>query len=73
MRRFFLSLALIPAFLGLIALSGCSNDPDKTGDGEGGFGPPGVNGTNLPQTEEEIAKRQQEEEAAFRKTYKGGK
>lgn len=61
------------SFLTLLALFGCSGDPDRTGDGEGGLGPPGVNSTSAPQTEEEAYKQQLKEEAEAQKKYRSGK
>lgn len=53
------------------SISGCSENPDRTGDPDGGIGAPGVNAPDAPQSEEEAYQRQMEEEAAFQKSLRG--
>ena len=53
--------------VGLGALSGCSANPDRTGDSEGGLGPPGVNAANAPQTEAEMQKQYEQEQEEAKK------
>ena len=61
-----LALAALAAAVSLPI--GCSrDDPDRTGDANGGIGAAGTNAANAPQTQEEARKQQMEQEAAFRK------
>jgi len=62
-----------PILLGLGVLSGCSANPDRTGDGEGGLGPPGVNAANAPQTEAEMQKQYQQEQEEAKKAERSSK